>query len=214
MKNQFPTELITFATERFNVTRKSAVRKLSKMTSSQLASFKAESAPTKAAPVAAAPKTANPLPVTLATATPVTSRNAAIALNQEKALKPEVAADYKTRAANDDTNAPAQAAAQTATKAPEATTKKAATPKPPVPSTPAGDARKEGIRLFQLAGKPTKQDFTHVYGEMGAKWTWVARAKAVGLNTAEEAAAEFQKMLAKAAGSCVVATEEEPKGKK
>ena len=35
-----------------------------------------------------------------------------------------------------------------------------------------------------------------MYGPMGAKWTWVARAKAVGLNTAEEAAAQFQKMRA------------------
>lgn len=81
------------------------------------------------------------------------------------------------------------------TKAP-APAKATSAPKPPVPSTPAGDARKEGIRLFQLAGKPTKTDFIHVYGAQGAKWTWVARAKAVGLNTAEEAAKEFQRMRA------------------
>lgn len=93
---------------------------------------------------------------------------------------PAPVADVKSRAANDDTNK-------------SETPAKTEAPKPPAPATPAGDARKEGIRLFQLAGKPKKEDFIHVYGEMGAKWTWVARAKAVGLNTAEEAAAKFQK---------------------
>jgi hypothetical protein len=102
--------------------------------------------------------------------------------------------DVKSRAANDDTN-----------KAPKATDKKVTTPKPPVPSTPAGDARKEGIRLFALAGKPKKADFIHVYGPMGAKWTWIARAKAVGLNTAEEAASQFQKMRAGKPGQFVKA---------
>jgi hypothetical protein len=104
--------------------------------------------------------------------------------------------DVKSRAANDDTNRVGKTAA------PAAAT---SAPKPPVPSTPAGDARKEGIRLFQLAGKPKKEDFIHVYGEMGAKWTWVARAKAVGLNTAEEAAAQFQKMRAGKPGQFVKA---------
>lgn len=185
MKNQFPVELITFATERFNITRKSAIRKLSKMTSSQLASFKSQFAPTKAAPVTA--PQANPMPVTLATVTP---RNAAIALNQEKALKPEVAADYKARAANDDTNKPE------APKAP-------ATPKPVVPQTAAGAARGEGIRLYKLSnvatlakdeGTTTKALFQHVYGPKGHTMTWEQRAKVVGLATAEEAAKQFMKM--------------------
>lgn len=101
---------------------------------------------------------------------------------------PAPVVDVKSRAANDDTN---QLVGKTAAPAPAKAT---SAPKPPAPATPAGDARKEGIRLFQLAGKPKKEDFIHVYGEMGAKWTWVARAKAVGLNTAEEAAAQFQKM--------------------
>lgn len=114
---------------------------------------------------------------------------------------PAVAAqpDVKSRAANDDTN-----------KQPEAP-KAPAAPKAPVPSTPAGDARKEGIRLFALAGKPKKQDFIHVYGPMGAKWTWVARAKAVGLNTAEDAAAQFQKMRAGKPGQFVKAEPTEKK---
>lgn len=174
MKKNFSNAQITSVMERDGITRKSAIRKLGKMTERQLGEITPKF---KAAPVTAT-QAANPLPVTLATATP----------------------DFKSRAANDDTkpvvmpgisttgtpSAPAKAAAA----------KKAATPKPPAPATPAGDARKEGIRLFALAGKPKKEDFIHVYGEMGAKWTWVARAKAVGLNTAEEAAKQFQKMRA------------------
>ena len=123
---------------------------------------------TKGAPVATPKVASNPMPVTVA----------AQADSATTALP-----DVKMRAANDDT---AAADGKATTPA----------PKTPAPTTPAGDARKEGIRLFQLAGKPKKEDFVHVYGEMGAKWTWVARAKAVGLNTAEEAAAQFQKMRA------------------
>jgi len=40
----------------------------------------------------------------------------------------------------------------------------------------AGKARAEGIRLFQLAGKPTKEQFQLVYGERGHKMTWEQRA--------------------------------------
>jgi hypothetical protein len=88
---------------------------------------------------------------------------------------------------------------------PEAPKQAASKPKPePKPQTAAGAARAEGIRLFKLAGKPGKQDFIHVYGPMGHKWTWVARAKAVGLSTAEEAAQQFQDMRTKPAGSCVI----------
>lgn len=122
-----------------------------------------------------------------------------------------VVPDFKAQAANDSTNLPVVTA-------PAATEPvKTEAPKTPTPSTPAGDARKEGIRLFQLAGKPAKADFIHVYGEMGAKWTWPARAKAVGLTSGEEAAKQFQAMRAKPAGSCVVVKEEpkeEPKAQK
>jgi hypothetical protein len=45
-------------------------------------------------------------------------------------------------------------------------------------STSAGKSRAEGIRLFALAGRPTKQDFIKVYGENGPKMTWEQRAKA------------------------------------
>lgn len=114
---------------------------------------------------------------------------------------PTPVVDVKSRAANDDTE---QRVGKTAAPA-AAPAKGNSAPKPPAPSTPAGNARKEGIRLFALAGKPKKQDFIHVYGEMGAKWTWVARAKAVGLSTAEEAAAQFQKMRAGKPGQFVKA---------
>jgi len=42
----------------------------------------------------------------------------------------------------------------------------------------AGKSRAEGIRLFKLAGRPTKEQFVLVYGERGPKMTWDERAKA------------------------------------
>lgn len=116
--------------------------------------------------------------------------------------------DVKSRAANDDTNVPP--APKTAT-----------APKPTAPSTPAGNARAEGIRLYKLSNVATlakdegvKTDvlFKHVYGPMGAKWTWEQRAKAVGLATAEEAAREFARMRGGKPQEFVKA--EEPKEKK
>src|SRR5580693_587695 len=41
-----------------------------------------------------------------------------------------------------------------------------------------GKSRAEGIRLFQLAGRPSQQDFAKVYGPNGPKMTWEQRAKA------------------------------------
>jgi len=72
------------------------------------------------------------------------------------------------------------------------------------PTTEAGAARAEGLRLYQLSGRPRKSDFVHVYGKPGVAWTWEARAKAVGLPSAEAAAEKFQAMLAKPAKSCLV----------
>jgi hypothetical protein len=43
--------------------------------------------------------------------------------------------------------------------------------------TDAGAARSEGLRLYKLAGRPTKSQFIRVYGKDGAKWTWEQRAK-------------------------------------
>jgi len=42
----------------------------------------------------------------------------------------------------------------------------------------AGKARAKGISLFQLAGKPTKEQFQMVYGERGHSMTWAQRAAA------------------------------------
>jgi hypothetical protein len=45
-------------------------------------------------------------------------------------------------------------------------------------TTGAGKNRAEGIRLFALAGRPSKQDFVKVYGPNGPKMTWEQRAAA------------------------------------
>jgi len=42
----------------------------------------------------------------------------------------------------------------------------------------AGKSRAEGIRLFKLAGRPTREQFILVFGERGPKMTWDERAKA------------------------------------
>jgi hypothetical protein len=42
----------------------------------------------------------------------------------------------------------------------------------------AGANRAEGIRLFTIAGRPSKQDFVKVLGPAGARMTWEQRAKA------------------------------------
>ncbi len=64
----------------------------------------------------------------------------------------------------------------------------------PAPKSPAqvSAARSEGIRLFKVAGRPTKEQFIAVYGEKGAKMTWDQRA-AAGVP-----AEKFQAALAKA----------------
>jgi hypothetical protein len=56
--------------------------------------------------------------------------------------------------------------------------------------TIAGAARSEGIRLFKLAGRPTREQFFLVYGERGPKMTWDQR-EASGVP-----AEKFQKALA------------------
>lgn len=45
-------------------------------------------------------------------------------------------------------------------------------------STSAGKSRAEGIRLFNLAGRPTKQQFQLVYGDRGHLLTWQQRTEA------------------------------------
>ena len=52
------------------------------------------------------------------------------------------------------------------------------TPKPQPQQKSAGVNRSEGIRLFKVAGRPTKEQFILVYGERGPKMTWEQRAAA------------------------------------
>ena len=57
-------------------------------------------------------------------------------------------------------------------------TTKASRSQSPKSATAAGKSRAEGIRLFKLAGRPTKEQFIAVYGPNGPKMTWEQRAKA------------------------------------
>ena len=68
-----------------------------------------------------------------------------------------------------------------------------AAPKPESQQKSAGVNRSEGIRLFKVAGRPTKEQFILVYGEPGPRMTWDERAKA-GVS-----AKQFQAALASAA---------------
>lgn len=60
----------------------------------------------------------------------------------------------------------------------KASSRKARASKTSAAQKSAGANRSEGIRLFQLAGRPTKEQFTKVYGEGGPKMTWEQRAAA------------------------------------
>lgn len=51
-------------------------------------------------------------------------------------------------------------------------------PKPQPQQKSAASSRAEGTRLYQLAGRPTKEQFVLVYGERGPKMTWDQRAAA------------------------------------
>jgi hypothetical protein len=53
-----------------------------------------------------------------------------------------------------------------------------APPKPESQHKSAGVNRSEGIRMFKLAGRPTKEQFIQVYGEKGPRMTWAQRAAA------------------------------------
>jgi hypothetical protein len=49
---------------------------------------------------------------------------------------------------------------------------------PPLPKSVVSQNRSEGLRLFKLAGRPTKEQFRLVYGEKGPLMTWDQRAAA------------------------------------
>ena len=64
---------------------------------------------------------------------------------------------------------------------PKVKTQKATKTKTPAQSLPKNVVsmnRSEGIRLFKLAGRPTREQFILVYGERGPRMTWDERAKA------------------------------------
>jgi|HubBroStandDraft_2_1064218.scaffolds.fasta_scaffold06923_3 hypothetical protein len=64
----------------------------------------------------------------------------------------------------------------------------------PMTSEERGKARAEGLRLYKLAGRPTKAQFIKVYGKRGHLMTWDQRAEA-GVS-----AAKFQATLAEKQG--------------
>ena len=64
-----------------------------------------------------------------------------------------------------------------------------------MPKSVVSQNRSEGLRLFKLAGRPTKEQFRLVYGERGHLMTWDQRA-AAGVP-----ASKFQAVLAKKGGS-------------
>jgi hypothetical protein len=62
---------------------------------------------------------------------------------------------------------------------PAAVSKKTKITKASMPNAKAaGKSRAEGVRLFQIAGRPSKQDFITVFGPNGPKLTWDQRAAA------------------------------------
>jgi hypothetical protein len=92
-----------------------------------------------------------------------------------------------------------QAAAKADVKKAAANDKAEAVPASTMTPEEQGKARAEGLRLYKLAGRPSKKDFIAVFGPKGVAWTWEARAKAVGLSSPEEVASKFQSLLRKAA---------------
>jgi hypothetical protein len=68
------------------------------------------------------------------------------------------------------------AAAKVQAEAKAGTAKTSSKPQPH--HTSAGTNRSEGIRLFALAGRPTRDQFIRVYGPAGPKMTWQQRAGA------------------------------------
>ena len=72
-----------------------------------------------------------------------------------------------------------RAAAKARPKAePRKNPKAATTPTQPLPKSVVSQNRSEGLRLFKLAGRPTKEQFRVVYGEKGPLMTWGQRAAA------------------------------------
>ena len=56
--------------------------------------------------------------------------------------------------------------------------KAATTPIQALPKSVVSQNRSEGLQLFKLAGRPTREQFVLVYGKNGPKMTWDQRAAA------------------------------------
>jgi hypothetical protein len=95
-------------------------------------------------------------------------------------------ANKKTRKVRAVANARPKARAP---KSPKAATTQA------LPKSVVSQNRSEGLRLFKLAGRPTREEFRLVYGEKGPLMTWDQRA-AAGVP-----ASRFQAVLARKGGS-------------
>lgn len=78
------------------------------------------------------------------------------------------AKDFKSAAANDKPEVGV---------APKKARKAKSAPKKLTPEQVSAN-RKEGLRLFSLAGRPTKAQFIRVYGKRGHLMTWDQRAEA------------------------------------
>ena len=70
----------------------------------------------------------------------------------------------------------------------------------PMPKSVVSQNRSEGLRLFKLAGRPTKEQFILVYGERGPRMTWDERAKA-GVSAKQFQAALAEKAVSHAAAA-------------
>jgi hypothetical protein len=101
----------------------------------------------------------------------VTRKTAIRHLFGKKSAVPR-AKDFKSAAANDKAETKSEPKSQTkAAKAPKAEAVKL------TPEQVSAN-RKEGLRLFTLAGRPTKAQFIKVYGKRGHLMTWDQRAAA------------------------------------
>ena len=70
-----------------------------------------------------------------------------------------------------------RAAAKAKPKVKTQRTTKTKTPPQSLPKSVVSLNRSEGIRLFKLAGRPTKEQFILVYGERGPRMTWDERPR-------------------------------------
>ena len=99
--------------------------------------------------------------------------------NRTRKDKSEISRSKKTAGATRKTaSRKMRAAARVKDKVKAQAAKPAVPTQQPMTKNEIGSARSEGIRLFKVAGRPTKEQFILVYGERGPKMTWEQRAAA------------------------------------